>query len=156
MRDNSTTCVDVEACLSEIEALTQTRWWHGIRLKIEVDPDLPLLECDPAALQNAVLNLLLNAHDAMPGGGVVSIRAEATSLGSGVMGVELSVADNGMGMKPDTIERAFDPFFTTKPDGLGGVGLPIVRRFAEEAGGSVVIESNFGIGTVVKLRVAAP
>ena len=69
--------------------------------------------------------------------------------------MELQVTDSGIGMKPETIERAFEPFFTTKPEGLGGVGLPIVRRFAEDAGGHVSIESEFGVGTTVTLHLPA-
>jgi len=69
--------------------------------------------------------------------------------------VEVRVADNGIGMSPATLARAFDPFFTTKVDGLGGVGLPMVARFARDALGEVSIESEPGTGTIVTLRVPA-
>jgi signal transduction histidine kinase len=90
----------------------------------------------------------------MPDGGVISIRAATVSLESG-RGIELRVADNGVGMKPETIVRAFDPFFTTKSAGLGGIGLPMVQRFAQEVGGRVLIESEYGIGTTVRLQLPA-
>ena len=146
--------VSVAACFAEVEMLVQRTWGPSIQLDVQINSDLPAVRCDPMALQNAILNLLFNARDAMPSGGAISIRAEAVSLESGT-GVELRVADNGIGMKPDTIVRAFDPFFTTKSDGLGGVGLPIVERFVTEAGGHVLIESEYGVGTTVKLRLPA-
>jgi signal transduction histidine kinase len=146
--------VSLAACLSEVEALSKITWEHGIRLDVQAETALPLVECDPLALQNAVLNLLFNARDAMPNGGVISIRAETVSLESG-KGIELRVADSGVGMKPDTIARAFDPFFTTKSDGLGGVGLPTVERFVQEAGGRVLVESEYGVGTTVRLQLPA-
>jgi signal transduction histidine kinase len=146
--------VRVAACLAEVATLVQITWEGRIRLDVRTDWDLPFVQCDPLALQNAVLNLLLNARDAMPNGGIISVRAEAILLGSRE-GVELRVADSGLGMKPDTIARAFDPFFTTKSDGLGGVGLPTVERFVQDVGGRVLIESDFGVGTTVRLQLPA-
>ncbi len=146
--------VSVAPCLAEVEALIQATSERTIRLDIQASADLPLVTCDPLALQNAVLNLLFNARDAMPDGGVISIRAVAISLGS-APGIELRVADTGVGMKPDTIVRAFHPFFTTKCDGLGGIGLPTVARFAQEVGGRVLIESEYGVGTTVRLQLPA-
>ncbi|MDX8454894.1 ATP-binding protein [Mesorhizobium sp. VK9D] len=69
--------------------------------------------------------------------------------------IELRIADRGIGMTPGTVARAFEPFFTTKGKGLGGVGLPMVKHFAAERGGSVEIESVLGAGTTVILRVPA-
>jgi signal transduction histidine kinase len=142
------------ACLAEVETLTQLTWERTIELDIQASFDLPVVKCEPLALQNAVLNLLSNARDAMPNGGVVSLRAEAISLPSGD-GIELRVSDSGVGMKPDTVARAFDLFFTTKCEGLGGFGLPMVERFARDAGGFVHIESEYGVGTTVILRLPA-
>ena len=146
--------VSVTTCLAEVEALVRSTWDDDVRLDIQVDSDLPAIQCDALGLQNAVLNLLFNARDAMPNGGSISIRAETTPHGAGE-GVELVVTDSGVGMTPDTIARAFEPFFTTKCDGLGGVGLPMVRHFVEELGGRVLIESEYGIGTAVKLQLPA-
>jgi signal transduction histidine kinase len=146
--------VSVAACLSEVQSLLQITLEHGIRLDVRANSDLPVVKCEPLALQNAVINLLFNARDAMPNGGVISIRAEAISLDSGA-GIELRVADSGVGMKPETIVRAFDPFFTTKSGGLGGVGLPMVERFVQEHGGRILIESEYGVGTTVKLQLPA-
>jgi signal transduction histidine kinase len=146
--------VSLAAVLSEVESLVQVTWGNCIQLDVWASPDLPTVKCDQLALQNVVLNLLFNARDAMPDGGVISIRAETISLDSGAP-IELRVADSGIGMKPDTVVQAFDPFFTTKADGLGGVGLPMVERFVQQMGGSVHIESEYGIGTTVKLLLPA-
>jgi signal transduction histidine kinase len=110
--------------------------------------------CRPSAAtaclsKTAVLNLLFNAREAMPDGGLICVGAAAITE-AGMAFVQLRVADKGIGMKPETIERAFDPYFTTKTDGLGGVGLSMVKRFAEDAGGKVSIESEFGVGTTVR------
>lgn len=136
------------ASLRDIESLVQLTWDRGFLLEVRANPDLPAVRCNAIALQNAVLNLLFNARDAMPNGGLISIEAEAVSPDL----VELRVADHGIGMTPDTIVRALDPFFTTKADGLGGVGLPMVERFIHEAGGQILIESEYGVGTTVCLQ----
>ena len=144
--------VSLADCIAEIEALIRVTWAHSIQLDVHVNADLPAVACDRLALQNAVLNLLFNARDAMPDGGVITIRAEAILMVTGNW-IELSIVDRGIGMKPATIDRAFDPFFTTKCEGLGGVGLPMVARFVEGVGGRVSIESEYGVGTTVKLKL---
>ena len=144
--------MNVAACLTEVEALIQATTERAIRFDIQANSDLPFVTCDPLALQNAVLNLVFNARDAMPDGGSILLRAAAISLESGP-GIELRIADSGVGMKPDTIVRAFDTFFTTKCDGLGGIGLPMVARFAQEIGGRVLIESEYGVGTTVRVQL---
>ena len=146
--------VSLADCLEDIKALTRISWVH--QLNATISSDVPPVRCDRLSLENALLNLLFNARDAMPDGGVIYLQAAAVSDEAGTTFVELRVTDSGIGMKPETIERAFEPFFTTKPDGLGGIGLPMVRRFADEAGGDVSIESAFGVGTTVMLRLPAP
>jgi signal transduction histidine kinase len=153
-RAAATEQVSLAACLDEIAALIQIGWTRSVRLEIRVDRALPLLQCDPLALQGAVLNLLYNARDAMPDGGAISVSAEAVAFEARVV-VELRVTDSGIGMTPETLIRAFDPFFTTKSDGLGGVGLPMVDSFARNAGGRLFIESTYGVGTTVTLRLPA-
>jgi signal transduction histidine kinase len=113
------------------------------------------VKCDRLGLQNAVLNLVFNARDAMPDGGPISIDAMIVHRGPAAVLVELRVADRGIGMTQETLDRAFDLFFTTKGKGLGGVGLPMVRHFAEQHGGSVEMQSVFGSGTIVTLRLPA-
>ncbi|MGX5850055.1 sensor histidine kinase [Mesorhizobium sp. PL10] len=143
---------NVGVCLAEIETLIRSAWDTKIRFEVQVGSDLPLVRCDRIGLQNAVLNLLLNARDAMPDGGLISVDALVSERSTQV---DIRVVDNGIGMTSETMVRAFDPFFTTKGEGLGGVGLPMVKRFAEESGGSVVVQSTLGAGTTVTLRLPA-
>lgn len=141
---------DVEQCLAEVVALIGAIETPGSLLEIALEPGLPALGCDPVALRRAILNLILNAREAMAGGGLVRVA------GRGLAGtVELCVSDCGCGMTPATIARVFDPLFTTRPDGRGGIGLPMVERFVRSAGGSIAIESEPGIGTAVTLRLPA-
>jgi len=116
---------------------------------------------DPGQLENALLNLCINARDAMPGGGKIIIETANRWLDERAARerdmlpgqyVSLCVSDNGTGMAPDVIARAFDPFFTTKPIGMGtGLGLSMVYGFARQSGGQVRIYSEVGQGTMVCL-----
>ncbi|WP_119272217.1 sensor histidine kinase [Taklimakanibacter deserti] len=147
--------VGIGACLTEIEALVRTTWTSDIRFDFQTSPDLPVVTCNRLNLQSALMNLLFNARDAMPDGGVVSVRAAAVYDGPVATELELLVADTGLGMTRDTMRRAVDPYFTTKTMGLGGLGLPMVMRFVQEAGGRFHIESERGVGTIVTLRLPA-
>ena len=133
--------------------------------EIEIECDLGenvwAVEVDPNQLENALLNLAINACDAMPDGGRITIEianrdfdgrgANVQSLSSGQY-VALRVSDTGTGMAPEVIARAFDPFFTTKPIGLGtGLGLSMVYGFARQSGGQARIHSQVGQGTTISL-----
>jgi PAS domain S-box-containing protein len=120
------------------------------------DTDVPVLS-DPTQLEMALLNLAINARDAMPDGGVLTIAAQCrhikddAELSDGEY-MELSVRDTGSGMPPEVIARAFDPFFTTKEVGKGtGLGLSQVYGIARQAGGGVRIESRVGEGAIVRV-----
>jgi CheY-like chemotaxis protein len=116
---------------------------------------------DAPQLENALLNLAINARDAMPDGGKLTIETANHSIDERVGRtrdlppgpyVSLCVSDNGTGMAADVIAKAFDPFFTTKPIGLGtGLGLSMVYGFARQSGGQVRIHSEVGLGTMVSL-----
>jgi signal transduction histidine kinase/ActR/RegA family two-component response regulator len=114
---------------------------------------------DTNQLENAILNLAVNARDAMDGEGQLAISVENVVLAAGeVSGIEagefvrISVSDTGSGMAPEVIERVFEPFFTTKPVGKGtGLGLSQIFGFARESGGDVVIDSTVGVGSTVSL-----
>ena len=143
---------DVGSCLVDVATLVGNSWEPKVQIGVRVDTDLPLAKCDHLGLQNAVLNLVFNAREAMPNGGFISIEATASGQGRSAH-IQLRVRDGGIGMTPQTVVRAFDPFFTTKSKGLGGIGLPTVKRFVEESGGSVDIRSGLGSGTTVTLRL---
>jgi len=143
----------VADCLAEVETVVDAMGEAGLLLEIDVEPGLPTLRCDPIGLRRAVLNLVLNARDAIAGAVVVLVEVRAIRGGAAITGIAISVSDNGKGMSPATMARAFDPFFTTKADGLGGVGLPMVERLVRDAGGEIAIASQPGFGTTVTLRL---
>jgi signal transduction histidine kinase/ActR/RegA family two-component response regulator len=117
------------------------------------------VKVDPNQLENAVLNLAVNARDAMNGEGELTIAIDHETLGGGEIGqlpagdyVRISVADSGGGIAPEHLERVFEPFFTTKPVGKGtGLGLSQIFGFARQSGGDVILDSRLGRGTVVSL-----
>jgi|GEM_PF-180505 len=128
-----------------------------VRLNLHLEEGQKPVLSDPTQLEMAVLNLAINARDAMPDGGELTIATvlrrvnNDIELGAGEY-VELSVTDTGVGMSPEVMARAFDPFFTTKGVGKGtGLGLSQVYGIAQQAGGAVRIESRPGTGTTVRL-----
>ena len=145
----------IAACLADIRALVVAMDAPGLTLDIDAPAAMPDLRCDPIELRRALLNLVLNARDAMPDGGRIRILARAVRAAGDADHIELQVIDEGIGMSPDTIARAFDPFFTTRRGGVGGIGLPMVEHFVGNAGGTVAISSQRGAGTVVTLCLPA-
>ncbi len=122
---------------------------ESIRLETDLAGGLPPVHVDANQLENAILNLVVNARDAMAGGGTLTLRTAAPEPGW----VVLSVIDTGTGMPADVVERALEPFFTTKRTGEGtGLGLSQVYSFMKQSGGSLDIESAEGRGTTVELR----
>ncbi|WP_137891704.1 PAS domain-containing sensor histidine kinase [Ramlibacter sp. 2FC] len=133
-----------------------------VAVQMVLAPQLEALRIDPAQFETAVLNLCLNARDAMPAGGCLRVEASSLVLEAGqapphlelVPGryVQLAVSDTGSGMPPQVLERVFEPFFTTKLRGQGtGLGLSMVYGFTRQSGGQVGIDSGPGQGTVVRL-----
>ena len=132
-----------------------------ITITTQVDPTVPPLFVDPAGLESALLNLVVNARDAMPKGGSIVISSQLRNLDEGDPEVQtgdlkrgsyacVRVTDIGQGMSQETLERAFEPFFTTKPrDKSTGLGLAMVYGFAKQSGGIVRIFSELGHGTTV-------
>lgn len=109
---------------------------------------------DPRQLERVVMNLVVNAKDAMPDGGRITLRVSDVSLLDGATPgawVRIDVVDEGRGMAPDTAARLFEPFFSTKPDGKGGLGMTIVKELVTRAGGFVHVESQLGRGTSIRL-----
>jgi len=119
------------------------------------------VQLDPSELEMALLNLILNARDAMSGSGVVRLEASNQRLAGDVEGLQgefvlIAVADQGCGIDPAIRPRLFEPFFTTKEIGKGtGLGLSQVYGFARQAGGGVQIESTAGQGTTMQLYLPA-
>ena len=148
--------------VASLEDLLRRTIGEAISLEIVTSGGLWPTLCDPHQLESAVLNLAINARDAMPDGGKLTIETCNTHLDHAYAklhpGVEPSqyicicVTDTGTGMPPDVIARAFDPFFTTKPTGQGtGLGLSMIYGFARQSDGHAKIYSEMGQGTTVKL-----
>src|SRR6185437_10134626 len=129
----------------------------GINKQFDLDEAMMPVMADPTQLEVAILNLAINARDAMPNGGVLRFSSRKvhvtgdTDVEDGDY-IELTISDTGAGMPPDVAERAFEPFFTTKEVGKGtGLGLSMVYGMARQSGGTARIESAPGKGTAVKL-----
>jgi len=151
--------VDLRALLAGIEELLQRTVGQSIRVEIAADADLAPAHVDANQIELAILNLAINARDAMPAGGTLRVSARNRRANGGSPSeltpadyVLLSVSDTGIGMDEATLAQAFDPFFTTKEVGSGsGLGLPMVQGFAAQSGGAVRIRSQPGQGTTVEL-----
>lgn len=127
----------------------------GVRLEVDVDPSL-LVATPPTALDQVLLNLILNARHAMPQGGRLRITAECSTWNTSERRVEIRVADTGVGIPPDRLERIFQPFvsFQKQGDRSGsGLGLAICRQLIEASAGSIEAESEVGRGSVFTLRL---
>ena len=122
-------------------------------IHLDLAPDLWRVTADVNQVENALLNLVVNARDAMPGGGRLTIATRNVTDAVGAC-VEVAVSDTGTGMPPDVVDRVFEPFFTTKAVGAGtGLGLSQVYGFVTQSGGTVAVESEVGHGTTVRIRL---
>jgi signal transduction histidine kinase len=151
--------VDLKVLISDIKELLRQTLGPTIDLEIASDPDLAPARVDSNQLELAILNLAINARDAMPTGGTMRLGLENSRTGCGMPAglapadyVIVSIADTGTGMDDATLARAFDPFFTTKEAGSGsGLGLPMVQGFAVQSGGAVQMQSRLHEGTSVEV-----
>lgn len=153
--------VDIRQLIADTRDLMAVSMGEKITMGVQATSNLWRCEVDQVQLQNAILNLSINARDAMPSGGTVSISAENTTLDAEraeeldvIPGayVCLSVNDNGPGIPEDVLEHVYEPFFTTKDVGEGsGLGLSMVYGFAQQSGGAVNIKTAEGEGTTVRL-----
>ncbi|NKC34575.1 ATP-binding protein [Falsiroseomonas selenitidurans] len=124
----------------------------GIHLTCTAEPGLPPLSADRNEFETVLVNLIVNARDAMPDGGAVRLKAELERRDDGSRRLRVSVTDSGIGMTPEVLGQAGEPFFTTKEAGRGtGLGLSMARQFAEGLGGGLEIDSAPGQGTRVSL-----
>jgi len=154
--------VDINALLREFEPILLRTLGATVRFEMVLAADLPLCDADPAHFQSAVLNLAINAGDAMPEGGVLSVSTGVAELGPADLAgnpdavpgrfVRLSVRDTGFGMSAEVMTRVFEPFFTTKAVGKGsGLGLSQIYGFARQSGGHVRLLSAPNAGTEATL-----
>jgi PAS domain S-box-containing protein len=154
---------DVNRLVAEMQELIRHTVGPAVRLDVVAADGLWHTKVDPSQLESALLNLTINARDAMPGGGRLTlatanhwldaVQAQERELQPGPY-ISLCVADTGTGMTPDVVAHAFDPFFTTKPIGQGtGLGLSMVHGFVRQSGGQVQIQSEPGRGTTICLHL---
>ena len=153
--------VDVNQLIGSIEDLLRRSIGERIRMHIAATRDPWLVRCDVNQMENALLNIVINARDAMPDGGTLTIETSNRMLDPSQASIRdlrpgphvcLTIADSGIGMPPEVKARAFDPFFTTKPIGQGtGLGLSMIYGFVHQSQGSVQIESEVGRGTTIEI-----
>jgi nitrogen-specific signal transduction histidine kinase/ActR/RegA family two-component response regulator len=154
--------VDLNELIQDLKALIERTVGPAICLEIRLRDGCWPVRCDPNQLENALLNLAINARDAMPDGGSLLIETAHVDLsGADTQAweeakpgdyVRITVSDTGIGMTPDVLTHAFEPFFTTKPDGHGtGLGLSQLYGFVRQSHGAVRLESEVGAGTSVHM-----
>jgi PAS domain S-box-containing protein len=153
-----TTSVDLGALVQGMQDLLHRSIGPHIHLRVQVKPDLPLAEADAHQVEMAILNLAINARDAMPDGGAITVDVEEEHVNHADQKLRtghylrIRVADTGCGMDAATMTKAIEPFFSTKPAGKGtGLGLSMTHGLAIQLGGALSIESEVGNGTAVTL-----
>ncbi len=150
--------LDINLLLGGMESMLRQRLGDKIQLATIYAPAPLLVSADAAQLENSIVGLALNASDAMPDGGTMTLQACARVIDDAEAAMqagqyaEIRVGDSGAGMSPEVAARAFDPFFTTKPLGLGtGLGLSMIHGFVRQSGGHIRLESAPGSGTVIRI-----
>lgn len=152
---------DVNVLVDGMFDLVQRTVGPSVTIKVDRVPDAWLVQVDPSQLESALLNLCINARDAMPEGGSILVETSNRCIDRRTAALQdlpegqylaLRVSDTGVGMPPDVVEKAFDPFFTTKPLGQGtGLGLSMIYGFAKQSNGQARIHSIVGQGTTVSI-----
>jgi CheY-like chemotaxis protein len=127
-----------------------------IAMRLDLAEELPAVRIDPGHFEQVIMNLVVNACDAMPNGGALVLCTGSTASAAGSRDVTITVRDTGCGMNRETVDRMFEPFFTTKELERGtGLGLSTVHGIVQQAGGSIGVESAPGVGTTITLRFPA-
>jgi len=156
------THVEVNSVITDLRKVLTRMLGEDINVSINLDEEVDSVFTDPNQMESALLNLAVNARDAMPNGGIFRIETGRLMAGNDTSGINknnnphnlivISVHDNGTGMDAEVLAHACEPFFTTKPEGKGsGLGLSMVHNFVKQSGGNLEIESTPGSGTVIRL-----
>jgi PAS domain S-box-containing protein len=145
--------IDVGERINTVREVLDTGVGSAVRLEFDLPRAALPVTVDPTEFETALVNLVINARDAMPGGGTITVSARTHDGDEETGGqVAVTVKDTGDGIPPDVLDKIFDPFFTTKPVGKGtGLGLSQVHGFAHQAGGTVRVKSELGKGTEVTI-----
>ena len=146
--DNLRIRTDLNELVSEVLTLVQHLIrTNGVTLQVELSEDLPWIAVDPNQIKQVLLNLVHNALQAMPRGGLLSVSTKLAER-EAVEYLTVTVRDNGIGIQPEHLERIFEPFFTTRPVGSGtGLGLSVSYGIVNEHGGILEVESQLGKGS---------
>ncbi|WP_300779423.1 ATP-binding protein [Enhydrobacter sp.] len=149
---------NLNECLQKLELFLNSGVGPEIRIVLQLAPDISECLLDQAQFNAAIVNLVVNARDALPKGGTIEISTERWAINTVTVDgprpgryVRLQVKDNGQGMSPEVARRVFDPFFTTKGERGTGLGLPQVSAFMRLINGHVSIASELEVGTTVRL-----
>jgi PAS domain S-box-containing protein len=147
--------LDLSEVLAGLASLLGRTLGEHVELRTKAEPGLWSVEADPTQIEQVLVNLAVNARDAMPGGGELDIELANAEVG-GAPHVRLTVSDTGRGMSPEVMDRAFEPFYSTKPKGQGtGLGLATVYGIVTQADGRIAIRSAPGEGTTIEVLLPA-
>jgi CheY-like chemotaxis protein/two-component sensor histidine kinase len=157
-QDLKAVAVDLGALVRGMSDLLERSLGPRVALRLDIPDNLPRAQIDPNQLELAILNLAINARDAMQDGGSIDIKVKKHKVGKGdpILKpgdyLKVSIIDNGAGMSPETLKKAIEPFFSTKPLGKGtGLGLSMVHGLAVQLGGTLDLSSVVGKGTTATL-----
>ena len=157
------TVIDVNAAVLAIEPMLQRALGETVTLEVRLEQEVAPVRVDAGQLEQVLVNLVVNARDAMPSGGRLLISTASRDGAEGPAGAsqsdtltEIAITDTGEGIAPEVLPHIFEPFFTTKPVGQGtGLGLAMCDGIIKQAGGHILVESTRGTGTTVRIRLPA-
>jgi signal transduction histidine kinase len=161
-REHEACAADVNSLLKSLELFLKYGAGSSVRIIFDLAPTIPKCLVDPSQFAAAILNLIINARDAMPNGGDIRVSTSQCEMNSDTdkpavpeIYVRVTVKDNGLGMSEQVVRRIFEPFFTTKGEKGTGLGIPQVCAYMRHVGGHVNVVSEFGLGTTFDLLFPA-